>query len=98
MFKRFASWLSGSGALCLSSLLLASPILAQDEAKSEDAILILDASGSMWGQIDGINKIVIAKDVVESLVRSLPDEQRLGLVAYGHRRKGDCSDNLFHSW
>lgn len=92
MFKRFASWLSGSGALCLSSLLLASPILAQDEAKSEDAILILDASGSMWGQIDGINKIVIAKDVVESLVRSLPDEQRLGLVAYGHRRKGDCSD------
>lgn len=65
------------------------------EALSEapkDAILILDASGSMWGQIDGVNKIVIAKDVVEGLVRSLPPEQRLGMVAYGHRKKGDCSD------
>ena len=46
----------------------------------------------MWGQIDGINKIVIAKDVVEGLVRSLPVERRLGFVAYGHRNKGDCDD------
>ncbi|MCR9106544.1 MAG: VWA domain-containing protein [Gammaproteobacteria bacterium] len=58
----------------------------------QDAILVLDASGSMWGQIDGVNKIVIAKDVVEGLVRALPKEQRLGLVAYGHRKKGDCND------
>ncbi len=58
----------------------------------KDTILILDASGSMWGQIDGVNKIVIAKDVVETLVRGLPDEQGLGFVAYGHRRKGDCGD------
>ncbi|GJL95624.1 MAG: hypothetical protein DHS20C05_20290 [Hyphococcus sp.] len=66
---------------------------AQDESSTpKDAILILDASGSMWGQIDGVNKIVIAKDVVEGLVRSLPAEQRLGFVAYGHRKKGDCSD------
>ncbi|MEM8935411.1 MAG: VWA domain-containing protein [Pseudomonadota bacterium] len=68
------------------------PTLAQDSAAEEDTILILDASGSMWGQIDGVNKIVIAKDVVEGLVRSLPAERRLGFVAYGHRRKGDCSD------
>lgn len=61
-------------------------------AAQSDAILILDASGSMWGQIDGVNKIVIAKDVVEGLVRSLPHSQRLGLVAYGHRKKGDCND------
>ncbi len=65
---------------------------AQDVAQSKDAILILDASGSMWGQIDGVNKIVIAKDVVEVLVRGLPDTQRLGMVAYGHRKKGDCND------
>ena len=57
-----------------------------------DAILILDASGSMWGQIDGVNKIVIARDVLEELVRSLPAAQRLGLVAYGHRTEGDCAD------
>lgn len=58
----------------------------------KDALLILDASGSMWGQIDGVNKIVIAKDVLEELVLGLPEEQRLGLVVYGHRRKGDCKD------
>ena len=76
------------------SICIAAPVYAQsaDETKAKDTILILDASGSMWGQIDGVNKIVIAKDVVEGLVRSLPAEQRLGLVAYGHRKKGDCSD------
>lgn len=57
-----------------------------------DTILVLDASGSMWGQIDGVNKIVIAKDVVEGLVRGLPEQQRLGMVAYGHRKQGDCND------
>lgn len=61
-------------------------------SSNTDTILILDASGSMWGQIDGVNKIVIAKDVVEGLVRSLPATQRLGFVAYGHRNKGDCAD------
>lgn len=71
---------------------LVSTSLAQESAPPDDAILILDASGSMWGQIDGVNKIVIAKDVVEGLVRGLPENQRLGMVAYGHRKKGDCND------
>ncbi|MCB1844153.1 MAG: VWA domain-containing protein, partial [Halioglobus sp.] len=83
-----AFWILGS--LLLSPL----PALSQQPAAKtpKDAILILDASGSMWGQIDGVNKIVIAKDVVEGLVRGLPAEQRLGLVAYGHRRESDCAD------
>lgn len=78
------------GAALLGSF--AEPVLAQDNETPEDAILILDGSGSMWGQIDGVNKIVIAKDVVEGLVRGLPENQRLGMVAYGHRKKGDCTD------
>ena len=67
---------------------------AENESASapRDTILVVDASGSMWGQIDGVNKIVIARDVIEGLVRGLPDNQRLGLVAYGHRKKGDCDD------
>lgn len=77
--------------LYLALLWPASPALADNDAP-EDMILILDASGSMWGQIDGVNKIVIAKDVVEGLVRGLPPEQGLGFVAYGHRREGDCKD------
>lgn len=62
------------------------------EGTPRDSLLVLDASGSMWGQIDGVNKIVIAKDVVEALTYELPAQQRLGLVAYGHRRKSDCAD------
>jgi len=56
------------------------------------AILVLDGSGSMWGQIDGINKIVIAREVVADLLADLPAELQLGLTVYGHRRRGDCAD------
>jgi len=55
-------------------------------------ILVLDGSGSMWGQIDGVNKIVIAREVMGDLLDTLPDDLELGLMSYGHRRKGDCSD------
>lgn len=55
-------------------------------------ILVLDGSGSMWGQIEGINKIVIAREVIGDLLQSFPPEQELGLTVYGHRRKGDCND------
>src|SRR5690625_1157710 len=57
-----------------------------------DSILVFDASGSMWGQIDGINKIVTAREVVSELMDNLPENQRMGLLAYGHNRKGDCND------
>ena len=79
----------------LLSVFLLPAASAQVAAVAEspkDAILILDASGSMWGQIDGVNKIVIARDVVEELVRGLPSQQRVGLIAYGHRTEGDCND------
>ncbi|MGR3661588.1 MAG: vWA domain-containing protein [Paracoccaceae bacterium] len=62
---------------------------AQDRPST---ILVLDGSGSMWGQIDGIAKITIAQDVIGKLLTALPGEQQLGLTVYGHRRKGDCSD------
>ncbi len=71
-------------------LLLTSPLVAE-EADS-DLILILDASNSMWGQIDGTNKIVIAREAVGGLIDSLPDDANVGLIAYGHRREGDCDD------
>lgn len=55
-------------------------------------ILVMDASGSMWGQIDGVAKITIAQEVMGDLLGTLPEGQELGLTAYGHRTKGDCSD------
>jgi hypothetical protein len=46
----------------------------------------------MWGQAGGQTKIETAKQVMQQAVPALPPEVRLGLVAYGHRVKGDCSD------
>lgn len=61
-------------------------------AQEGKTILVLDASGSMWGQIDDGYKIRIAQDVINDLLTTLPAEQELGLMTYGHRRKGDCGD------
>jgi len=47
--------------------------------------LILDASNSMWGQIEGKNKIEIAREVLRSALESLPEGIHLGLRVYGHR-------------
>ncbi|MEN1928892.1 VWA domain-containing protein [Luteimonas sp. MJ250] len=73
---------------------LAAPLASAQarQTAASDTILVFDASGSMWGQIDGVPKITIARDVVQSLLNDLPPERRLGLVVYGHNRKGDCGD------
>ncbi len=55
-------------------------------------VLVLDASGSMWGQIDGKAKITIAKEVMAELINEIPTNFQTGLTVYGHRRKGDCKD------
>ncbi len=73
----------------LSALLLAT---LPARAQAPDAILILDASNSMWGRVDGRPKIVIAREAVAELARALPAGARLGLMAFGHRRPGDCGD------
>lgn len=70
-------------------------LLAFIPAKAEEGsrvILVLDASGSMWGQIDGKTKMDIAKDVVGRVVANWKPQDELGLVAYGHRQKGSCDD------
>ncbi len=54
--------------------------------------IILDASGSMNGAIDGRRKIDIAHEALAALVEKLPDHTNVALRAYGHRKGGDCSD------
>jgi hypothetical protein len=49
--------------------------------------LILDSSNSMWGQIQGKAKIVIAKKVLNEIINGLPDGMNVGLRLYGHRYK-----------
>ncbi|MFO7550644.1 MAG: VWA domain-containing protein [Haliea sp.] len=59
---------------------------------AQNLLFIMDASGSMWGRVDGEPKIVLAREVLADLVTSLPDTTNAGLIAYGHNRKGDCED------
>ena len=61
-------------------------------AATERAIIVFDASGSMWGQIDGRSKLEIARESLGEVLQSVPESQELGLVVYGHRRKGRCDD------
>jgi len=55
-------------------------------------MLVLDASGSMWGEVGGQTKIQIAREVVGTILDDWQAETQLGLTVYGHRVKGDCSD------
>lgn len=81
-------------ALCAPFLLLATTISSPVHAAANNAesLLILDASGSMWGQVGGKPKIEIAREAVAKMLSTWPQNEALGLMAYGHRRKGDCSD------
>ncbi len=77
-----------------AALVAATAIMMPLSAASaaEDVVVVYDASGSMWGQIDGVSKIEIAREVLADLVGNWSDETNLGLVAYGHRSEGDCRD------
>ncbi len=56
--------------------------------------VILDGSGSMWGQLpDGTHKITAAKEVVRGFTAGDYEGRELAFRVYGHRRKGDCSDS-----
>lgn len=55
-------------------------------------IFIYDGSGSMWAQMEGKTRKEIAAHVLTQTVDKLPDDQKIGLIAYGHRQKGDCRD------
>ncbi len=74
-------------AFALSLALTATPAFA-----GENIMLVLDASGSMWGQIAGKTKVEIARETVANVLGTWKTDNAIGLVAYGHRRKGDCND------
>lgn len=79
-------------ALLAGTLLLATASATAADPKQPRTIIVMDGSGSMWGQIDGRPKLEIARETVADVVGKLPANQTLGLIAYGHRRKGDCKD------
>lgn len=83
-------------SLSLATLVLAAVFIpthtAKSQPSSDKAIIVFDGSGSMWGQISGKSKIEIARETMSRVVGTLPGNLELGLIAYGHNRKGDCND------
>lgn len=76
-----------------ASLFLAAPLMqAQAGTDGAGILLILDCSGSMWGRVEGKAKITIAKQVTQELIKEVPGNVQMGLMTYGHRKKGDCKD------
>ncbi|NJN46971.1 MAG: hypothetical protein HC808_11400 [Candidatus Competibacteraceae bacterium] len=71
--KRSICWYVIFGLLALQTL-----AHAQDTATG-NVLFILDASGSMWGQVDQKAEIAIAKEVMTTLVQDLPEGIRAGL-------------------
>lgn len=63
-----------------------------NQSASPGTVLVFDVSGSMWGQIEGRSKVEIAREVIAGLMVDWNPSVELGLVAYGHRREGDCTD------
>jgi Ca-activated chloride channel family protein len=59
---------------------------------AERAIIVLDGSGSMWAQIDGVARITIARETLADVLTGLPEDLELGLMTYGHRERGNCAD------
>ncbi|MCB0644702.1 MAG: VWA domain-containing protein, partial [Phaeodactylibacter sp.] len=76
----------------LTALFLCSLVYAKAQGSNSPILFIYDASGSMWGELAGKTKKEIASDVLASTVGKLPENQPIGLIAYGHRTKGDCDD------
>ena len=65
---------------------------AETAAAPQSVVMVLDGSGSMWGQIDGAPKIEIARTVIGGLLDTWNENVELGVIAYGHREKGQCTD------
>jgi len=69
---------------------------ATDAVSADDAptaVLLLDGSGSMWARLppDNRAKIDIVREKLTTILQT-PSSTHVGLVSFGHRRRGDCSD------
>ncbi len=73
-------------------LLAAAQALAQEAAPT--AIIVVDGSGSMWGNLgtDKRPKIEMVREALRALLPSLRTDARVGLSSFGHRRRGNCGD------
>jgi Mg-chelatase subunit ChlD len=65
------------------------PILSLNDRAVE---IVVDASRSMWGRMDGKPKMVVAKEILEDVSRWFPEDLDLALRAYGSTSPSDSVD------
>ncbi|MGE0847301.1 MAG: VWA domain-containing protein [Flavobacteriaceae bacterium] len=80
-----------SAALSLLALILLA--LGPAKAATERGVVyVVDASNSMWAQIDGENKIVTIRDAITRAFESQAGNLRLGVIAFGSQEANSCTD------
>ena len=55
------------------------------------AIIAIDSSGSMAGQIGGQTKMSAAREAVREFLTGIPEDAEVGLIAFGHRGNNEDS-------
>lgn len=55
-------------------------------------VIVVDSSGSMAAQIDGEARLDTARHALAEMLAKWPTNAPVGIIAYGHRRSGDCKD------
>lgn len=74
---------------------LLAPALAEAQAEpASGALIVFDASGSMWGDYASpkASKFDSARDSLKQILGRTRPAARIGLMAFGNRRKADCKD------
>ena len=56
------------------------------------AVLVLDHSSTMWTQMSGATKIVVARDMIKTIVEEYEGKLNLGLMAFGSKKPNACDD------
>lgn len=81
-------------ALLLGALPAAAEPGAEETGADGPAIIVLDGSGSMWGEIGTEKgaKFDLARAALREQLSNLSPRVRLGLMSFGQRRRADCSD------
>ncbi|MBT5659428.1 MAG: VWA domain-containing protein, partial [Rhodospirillaceae bacterium] len=68
------------------------PSAETPSAKPQRTMLILDSSASMIEAVTDGPKVAVARQSVADLMKGWNPDNKIGLMAYGHRRADDCSD------
>ena len=85
-------------AVLVAAMQPANPARAQAPAAqprpSAPAIVIVDGSGSMWGNLgqDRASKFDLVRAALRQSLTPLGPQSRIGLMSFGQRRRADCSD------